>query len=136
MDSIISNNAWEKALGNSMFLSLVIFCARICLFSGSMATQSQINSEPTFSMVSSTMYSDTFFLLIDDILWGQYFWIHFHIATWLILTRWRHDNALTTFLNDKPRKYKYRPYSMYSEDVLFLLFNISEIEYLQAKSFS
>jgi hypothetical protein len=30
------------------------------------------------------------------------------------------DNAFATLLNDNPRKYKYNPYPIYSEGVLFL----------------
>ena len=42
------------------------------------------------------------------------------------------DNALATFLVDKPRKYKYNPYPTHSEDVLFLLLPLTEIEFLRA----
>lgn len=92
----------------SMFLSLVIFCARISLFSGSIATQSHINSEPTFRIVSSTMYSEILFFLVDNFPSWWHFWIHFQMDTWLLFTRCRYDNAFTTFLNGSPRKYKYR----------------------------
>jgi hypothetical protein len=37
------------------------------------------------------------------------------------LTIFKNDNALATFLADNPRKYKYRPYPISLEDVLFLL---------------
>ena len=36
------------------------------------------------------------------------------------------DNAFAAFLNDKPRKYKYKPYPMYFDGVLFLLINMQE----------
>jgi hypothetical protein len=42
------------------------------------------------------------------------------------------NNALETPLVERPRKYKYRSDSIYHEDVLFLLPNISEIGHLQA----
>jgi hypothetical protein len=40
---------------------------------------------------------------------GLYFCIQCQIDTWLILTRCKKDNALAVFLNDNPRKYKYKP---------------------------
>jgi len=43
---------------------------------------------------------------------------------------------LETLLVDKPRKYKYKAWSISNEDVLFLLMIITEIEHLQAISFS
>jgi hypothetical protein len=43
---------------------------------------------------------------------------------------------LETPLVDKPRKYKYKAWSISNEDVLFLLVNISEIGHLQAIDFS
>jgi hypothetical protein len=83
---------------------------RIALyFVGSIiATQpSHINSESTFTAVSSITNSLIFFFLFD--FFGLYFCIHFQIETWLIFTRCKKDNAFTAFLNDKPKNYKYNP---------------------------
>jgi hypothetical protein len=52
-----------------MFLSWDMFCARICLFLESIATQSQMSSHPTLITASSTMSSSILFLC-DDILLG------------------------------------------------------------------
>ena len=89
-----------------MFLSLVMFNARICLFSGSIATHNQMYSELTFNMVSSTMYSDTL-LSLDFIFFGRYFWIQFQMDTWFRLTK--HESLSEARLRDKPEKYKYKP---------------------------
>jgi hypothetical protein len=58
------------------------------------------------------------------------------MAIWLLLTLCRKNNALATLLVDNPRKYKYKARLISKEGVLFLLLNITEIEHLQAKSFS
>ena len=59
------------------------------------------------------MNSEILFLF-DIIFLGGYLWIHFHTATWLLLTLFKKNIALETPLVDKPRKYKYRPDSMYN----------------------
>ena len=118
----------------NMFLSLEIDSARICLFSGSIATHNQMNSNPTLNNVSSMINSEILFLFYNIFL-GWYFWIHFQIATWLLLTLRKQNMALATFLVDKPRKYKYNAWPIYDEDVLFLLLIITGIGHLQAISF-
>src|SRR4029078_11150133 len=58
-----------------VFLSFDTFgkkSERICLFSGSIATQSQMYSDPTFNIVSSTTYS-RILLLVAFNFWGRYF---------------------------------------------------------------
>ena len=91
----------------SMFLSLDMDSARICLFSGSIATtQIQMYSEPTLICVSSTMYSDNLFFL-GDIFYGWCFWIQFQMETWFLLTK--QANLSEARLNDNPEKYKYKP---------------------------
>ena len=65
----------------NMFLSLEIDSARICLFSGSVATQSQTNSDPTFNMVSSIIYSRTL-LLVD---------LAFEACTFESNSKWKRD---------------------------------------------
>ena len=87
----------------SMFLSLDIDSARICLFSGSIAAHNQEYSEPTLSNVSSMRYSDIFVLLVETFR-GLYLWIQFQIATWLLLIICKKDNALAVFLSDKQAK--------------------------------
>jgi hypothetical protein len=62
----------RKRSAINMFLSFDTVTARICLFVSSIATQSQIYSDPTLSIVSSTIYSENF-LLFDAILLGWYF---------------------------------------------------------------
>ena len=57
----------------SMFLSWVIFCARICLFLGSIAIHNHINSEPTLIRVSSIMYSESYFSLMMIYYWSEIF---------------------------------------------------------------
>ena len=77
----------RKRSAINMFLSLEIDSARICLFSGSMATQIQIYSEPILIKVSSTIYSRIFFFL-SWIFRGLYFWIQFQMETWFLLNNW------------------------------------------------
>jgi len=91
-----------------MFLSLDIDSARMDLFLGSVAAHSHRNSEPNLIIVSSTTNSDIF-LLLDDSFVGLYVLIYFQIDTWLLLTRYKKNNALATFLVDNPRKYKCSP---------------------------
>jgi hypothetical protein len=64
-----------------------------------------------------------------DIFLGWYFWIQFHIVTWFRLIQ--DDNRWAVLLRDKPEKYKYRPYPMYSWGVL-LFESTYEIRRLQA----
>ena len=118
----------------NMFLSLEIDSARICLFSGSIATHNQMNSNPTLSNVSSMINSEILFLF-DNIFLGWYFWIYFHFLakkTWLRLTLRKQNIALATFLVDKPKKYKYNARPIYDEDVLVLVLDILEIGHLEA----
>jgi hypothetical protein len=121
----------RKRSATNIFRSLDILDLRISLFSGSIATQNQMYSEPTFTIVSSRMYSSIFFFFVD-IFFGLYFCIHFQIETGFILTN--HFKAFAAFLNDKPRKYKYNPYPINCEGVLFLE-SIKEIRYIQAIGF-
>jgi hypothetical protein len=60
-----------------------------------------------FNLVSPIINSKTL-LRLREMLCGLYFWIHFHIDMWLLLTNLQ-DNAFAVFLNDKPRKYRYNP---------------------------
>jgi len=55
-----------------MFLSFDMLCARIRLFLESIATQSQVGSDPTLITASSTMNSLIFFLHEDIFLWGYF----------------------------------------------------------------
>jgi hypothetical protein len=91
----------RKRSAMSMFLFWVISCARIWPFSGSIDTHSQMYLGPTCNMVSSTMYSEILFLLVDDILRWRNFWIHFQIDTWLLLTLRKQNIALATFHVDQ-----------------------------------
>src|SRR4051794_18074248 len=111
-----------------MFLSFEMSNPSILLFHGSIATQSQMNSEPTLIVVSSMINSAIFFLL-EIIFFGLYFCIQFQIETWFRLIK--QDNLSDVLLKDNPEKYKYNPYAIYSEDVLFLVF-IRRDRYLQA----
>ena len=90
----------------NMFLYLDMVSARICLFSGSIATQIQMYSEPILIKVSSTIYS-RIFLFLSCIFKGLYFWIQFQIETWFLL--YICDNLSEAFLKDKPEKYKCNP---------------------------
>ncbi len=93
----------------NMFLSLDMDSVRISLFFGS------IDGYPK----PDVFWANLDLSFIDDkprnlfsscnILFGLYFWIQLHIATWLLLTMCRKDNALAAPLVDNPRKYKYRP---------------------------
>ena len=65
----------RKRSATNMFLSFDMLCARIRLFLESIATQSQVGSDPILITASSTMNSLIFFLHEDIFLWG-YFWIH------------------------------------------------------------
>ena len=88
----------------------------VTLFNGSIAThQSQINSEPALIKVSSMINSAILFLL-EIIFFGLYFCIQFHIETWFRLIK--QDNLPDVLLKDNPEKYKYNPYTIYSEGVL------------------
>ena len=78
------------------------------LFLGTIAVHSHRNSEPNLIIVSSTTNSDIF-LLLDDSFAGLYVLIHFQIDIWLLLTMYKKDNALATFLVDNPREHKYSP---------------------------
>src|SRR5215212_6987505 len=78
-----------------MFLSFEMSNPRIILFHGSIATQSQMNSEPTLIKVSSMINSVILFLL-KIIFFGLYFCIQFHIETWFRLIK--QDNLLMYFL--------------------------------------
>jgi hypothetical protein len=101
MISEFFNNMLERkrSMTINMFLSLDIDSARICLFLGSIATHhNNINSESDLSWVSSTIMHFEITFLFGSIFWGWYFWIHFQIATWLLLTRCKNDNALDVFL--------------------------------------
>ena len=123
MLSIISYDSWQKPLGNKhvSFLSYS-FGKKVLEFDDFLAQliaiQSHINSGPTLSNVSSTMNSSIFLLFFEDVLLKWPFWIHFQIATWLLLTLCKNNNALATHLVDKPRKYKYNAWSIFNEDVL------------------
>ena len=86
----------------NIFLSLEMDSARICLFLGSIATHNQINSEPTFNCVSSTIYSSIFFLF-DNNFWGLYFLSNLLLRCDFLTNL---DNAIDVFLNERPRKYK------------------------------
>ena len=112
----------------NMFLSLDMDNERICLFFGSIATQSHMCSEPTLISVSSIMYPVILFLFVETF-WGWYFWIQFQMETWFRLKI--RDNLSDALLSDRPEKYKCNPYPTYFEGVLFLVF-IKEIEHLQA----
>ena len=92
----------------NIFRSLDTLISRIFLSSVSIATHSQIYSEPALIIVSPITYTEIFFLLLDT-LFGLYFCIHFQMQTWLLLTICKIDNAFAVFLKDKPRKYKYKP---------------------------
>ncbi len=113
-----------------MFLSLDMSTAKIPLFSGSTATHSHTYPEPTLMMVSSIMNSDILAVFLPTF-FGLCPCIHFHVATWLLLTVCKNDNALEAFLQDKPRKYNYNPWPMCSEDVLFLVLDMQEKGHLQ-----
>ena len=53
-------------------------------------------------------YKFKILIRLREILCGLYFWIHFHIDTWLLLTNLQ-DNAFCR-LNDKCKKiYRYNP---------------------------
>ncbi len=55
---------YERNLSaTNMFLSLDMLCARISLFSASIAIQSQMYSEPTFIRVSLIIYFEILFFL-------------------------------------------------------------------------
>ncbi len=90
----------------NMLLSFDMDSARICLFSGSIAIHSQMYSDPTFNMVSSTTCSEILFLL-DDIFRGWYFCIQFQMVTWFRFIK--QDSLSEVLLSDRPEKYKYRP---------------------------
>ena len=75
--------------------------AIIFLVSDSIATQSQMYSEPTLSWVSSTINSETLFLLKNN-LFGLYFCIQSLIAVWLLWTN--RDIALDVILKERPLK--------------------------------
>jgi hypothetical protein len=105
--SILSNNNWQKPLGNEHVSLSHIYSEDLPVFFCSIIIQSHINSGPTLSNVSSTMNS-AIVVLFEDVFLKWHFWIHFQIATWILLTISRHDNALITFLKDEPRKYKYK----------------------------
>ena len=59
---------------------------RIALFDDSIATQSQMNSEPTLINVSSMINSAILFFL-EIIFFGLHFCIQFHIETWFRLIK-------------------------------------------------
>ncbi|HEY6536622.1 MAG TPA: hypothetical protein VIY08_12615, partial [Candidatus Nitrosocosmicus sp.] len=44
----------------------------------------------------------------------------FQINTLLIFIIFKKDNTLAAFLNDKPKNYKYNPYPIIFEGVIFL----------------
>ncbi len=92
-----------------MFLPLDMIILRISLSFDLITTHhNQTYSELTLIIVSSMIYSEILFLF-DDIFLGLYFYIHIQIETWLLLTIFKKDNALATFLADNQRKYKYNP---------------------------
>ena len=133
VDHILLQYVIENALATNIFLSFDILVARISLSFGSIITHNQIYSEePTLIKVSSIIYPSIFLFFFVNIFFGLYFCIHFQIETWLILIN--HFNAFAAFLNYKPRKYKYNPYPINSEGVLFLQY-IKEIGYSQAIGF-
>ena len=82
----------RKRSATNMFLSLDMDSARICLFSGSIATQSHTYSEPTLICVSSTMNSDNLFFLmifsLDGVFESSSRWKHgFSLQSRLIFLR-------------------------------------------------
>jgi hypothetical protein len=92
---------------------------RITLFNGSIATQSHMSSEPDLIKVSSMINSAILFLL-EIIFFYLYFCIQFHIEIWFHLIK--QDNLSDdVLLKDNPEKYKYNPYAIYSEGVLFFV---------------
>ena len=54
------------------------------------------------------------------------------METWFRLTK--QESLSAVLLKDRPEKYKYKPYPIYSEGVLFLIF-IYEMEHPQAIGF-
>ena len=101
----------------NMFLSLEIDSARICLFSGSIPTNNQMNSNPTLNQLC----------FVDDKFWNPFFSliISFWDDTIESISKLQHG-----FLVDKPRKYKYNARLIADEDVLFLVSDILEIGHL------
>jgi hypothetical protein len=91
----------------SMFLSLEIDNARISLLFATIATHhNHMYSEPTLSIVSSTMNSENLILLVDIFL-GWYFWIQLQMVTWFLLMK--QNSLCNILLKYKPEKHKYRP---------------------------
>ena len=81
-----------------------------------------MNSEPTnidSSFISMT--NSAIFFLLEIIFFGLYFCIQLQIETWFRLIK--QDNLSDVLLEDNPEKYKYNPYTIYSEDVLCLLYS-------------
>jgi hypothetical protein len=58
-------NAGLKRSATNMFCSIEMLTAKISLFLGPVATQVQINSEPTLTRDSSIMNSSAFFFFVD-----------------------------------------------------------------------
>ena len=109
MISIVSYNTWQKNAQQLACFYLELYFGRESNhFLAQLQSKAILIMNQLLSNVSSTMCSEILFLFGDDFLLWRNFWIHFHIATWPLLTKCRYDNALTTFLNDSPRKYKYR----------------------------
>jgi hypothetical protein len=105
--------------------------ARIFLFPNSIANYNQINLDPTLIKVSSTRYFSIFFLF-ETILLGWYFWTHFRIATWLLLSSCKKFVALETHrVHIHEIKNTMHDHYLFLF-VLFLLPNMIEIEHLQA----
>ena len=102
--------AWDRNRSDTnTFHSFDMWKERISLSFGSITThQSHSSSDPpAFIAVSSTMNS-LISLLCKNLI-GLYFCFQCQIDTWLIFINIKKDNALASFLNDNPRKYKYNP---------------------------
>lgn len=66
-----------------------------CFFYLPTATHNQMGSKPTkLGLIPYEFWNS----LCDDIFLGWYFWIHFHIATWFLITMCRYDNTIDVFL--------------------------------------
>lgn len=99
-----TRHAINLPIATNMVLSLDMISGKIRLYFDSATIQIHTDSEPVLirshpQHILKPLFFDAFFLF------GLCFWIHFQTATWLLLTMWRKDNALATFLNDGPRKH-------------------------------
>ena len=79
----------RKRLATSIFSSFDMVIERTFLFFVSIMTHNHINSEPIFTIVSSTIYLSIFLLVENSSFFGKYFWIQFYIETWFLMIKQR-----------------------------------------------